>query len=426
MAAIAVAGCSPGSNSGSQSAPTGPASTAVAAAKVTLTLATSEAAGMTPKLIAGFEAAHPNITIKLQQASFDDYQKSINLELASSTSPDIALVNSFGTTVKDGLLLNLDSYATAYGWTNALSPSALASWRVQADGVSTGGGNLYALPGGFSVVGVYYNQAIASRLGIASPPATLADFNADLAIAKAHGVTGLEVPASSGHAAFDVQMVAQQYDSTTMVNNWIFGASGSTFNTPGVQKGAQDLAAWAKSGYLNSDANATDLTAAVAAFGSGKSLFLIDGSWDAGTINTGLGAKAGFVTFPVATAGAPVSAMSGGVAYAISARSKYPAQAAAFLNYMISAQAADGVLSSGFLPANTSTVTPPATPDMAAIVKAWTSVTETGKLCGFYASATATVNDTLTQGTEELIGGKISVSQFISLIQADWSKTHTS
>ncbi len=416
--------CSPGSGGAPAKAdPAGPVSTKISADPVTLTLATSEAAGMTPKLIEGFTKAHPNIQVKLNQSSFDDYNKSINLQLASDTSPDLALVNLYGTSVKDGLLLNLDSYVTAYGWDKKLSKPQLDAWRVQANGMTQGGGKLYALPGGFSIVGLYYNKALLNQFGISAPPATLDEFDADLAKAKTAGVTGLEVAAKSGHAAFNIQAVAEQYDSPETLNNWIYGASG-TFDTPGVHKGVEALARWAKAGYLNKSATGTDLNGAVSDFGKGKALFLHDGSWDSGAIGKALGDKAGFVPYPTAAAGDKANGMSGGVAYAVSARSKHPTEAAAFLDYMVSAQAGDGVLGAGFLPVDTSNVTTPDSPVMADIVKAWTTVQKAGGIYGFFAGASPTMNDTLTQTTQELIAGRITPDKLIELVQADWAKAH--
>jgi raffinose/stachyose/melibiose transport system substrate-binding protein len=425
LAAVAtVAACAPGSTPAATGSAS-PVSTTVTTDNITLTLATSEAAGMTPKLISGFEKLHPNITINLNQSSFDDFNKSINLQLASDTSPDIALVNLYGTSVKDGLLLNLDNYTTAYGWDQKLSKSALDAWRVQPDGMTQGGGKLYALPGGFSIVGLFYNKTILSSLGISAAPATLDQFEQDLATAKAAGVTGLEVAAKSGHTAFNIQAVAEQYDTPDVLNSWIFGAHGSTFDTPGVQKGVAALARWANAGYLNASANGTDLQGAVSDFGNGKALFLHDGSWDAVAIDKALGAKAGFVPYPTVAAGDPANGMSGGVAYAISARSKHPTEAAAFLNYMISAQAGDAVLSSGFLPVDTSNVTAPTAPVMGDIVKGWTTVTKGGHVYGFFAAASPTMNDTLTQTTQELIAGRTTADALIAAVQADWAKAHS-
>src|SRR5262249_53872980 len=72
-------------------------STAIPTGNVTLTLATSENAGLTKGLIAAFEKAHPNITIQMKYTGFDDYNHALGLSLASDSSPDIALLNMVGT-----------------------------------------------------------------------------------------------------------------------------------------------------------------------------------------------------------------------------------------------------------------------------------------------------------------------------------------
>ena len=71
--------------------PTGP---------VTLTLATEDTSTLTPALIKGFEELHPNVKIVQQTTSYTTYLTKINLELASSTPPDLSEVVTLETPVK--------------------------------------------------------------------------------------------------------------------------------------------------------------------------------------------------------------------------------------------------------------------------------------------------------------------------------------
>jgi len=396
--------------------PTGP---------VTLTLATEDTySNLTPTLVKGFEKLHPNVKIVLQKSSYTDYVAKINLELASSTPPDLSEVVTLETAVKDHLLLDLDPYAAQYGWTSSISPYALNEYRMSSSLVA-GTGPLYAVSSGFSLTGLFYNKKLMRKLGISGPPQTLADLDADLAKAKAAGDVGLEVAAEDGHAAFLVQQIADDYEQPTPVNNWIFGVKGSSIALPGVRRGANQLVAWSKDGYLNSDASADALTQAISEFNQGKALFINDGNWDTYAYQAGLAAGVGFAAFPAAQAGGRYTAMVGGSAgYAISSKTKYPQVAAAFLNYSVSTQAAAAVFATGNLPNDVSAIKPTPGSLNYDVVKAWGKVEASDGLYGYFANAFPTANTVWTQTTEELIGGQTSPAAAISTVQSAWMQSH--
>lgn len=416
-----LAGCAPGGSS----APTAEreaVSTELGSEQITLSLiSTPESGASTKATIAAFQKAYPNVTVDYEQTNYEDYNKSVNLALSSEKSPDIVLLNSVANTVKNDLVLNLDPYADAYGWGDIYPSNQLDQWRVAEDGSTLGpGGALYAAPAGFSTVGLYYNKALAAELGIPEAPATLDEFEADLATAHAAGKLPLQLGNSQGHSSFVVQLIGQSIDGAADAANWVFGAQGSTFDTDGNVTGATKLSEWAAKGYIPKDANGIDLQGAVANFVKGDSLFFVDGNWDATAIGDGLGADAGFVAFP----GAKATAIGTSVAYAISSRSEHPNAAAAFLNFLNSPEASEQQFASGFMPVDPSAATPEPNTVMADIVAAWGNVVADNGLVGFNNNATATMNDTLTATTQELIASKITVDELVSQVQADWAQTH--
>jgi ABC-type glycerol-3-phosphate transport system substrate-binding protein len=401
------------------------ASSAFPTGPVTLTLATYDTGPFTKTLIKGFEALHSNVKIVQQTTSFNSYIPKINLELASSTPPDLSEVVTLETAVKDHLLLDLDPYAAQYGWTKSLSPYALNEYRMGSNLVA-GNGPLYAVSSGFDLTGIFYNKTLMQKLGISGPPQTLADLNADLAKAKAGGYTGLELAAQDGHGAFLVQQVADDYSSPAPVNNWIFGVKGANINTPAVRTGANQLATWAKDGYLNSDASADALTQAVTEFNAGKALFINDGNWDTWQYQGGLKSGVGFAAFPAAQAGGRYTAMVGGTAgYAVSAKTKYPQVAAAFLNYSVSAAVAPAVFAQGNLPNSLSGITAAPGSLNAEYIKAWGEIVKSDGLYGYFANAFPTANTAWTQQTEELIGGKTTAQAALSTVQTGWAQAHS-
>jgi len=399
-------------------------STTIPSDKVTLTLATEDTSGLTQKLVDGFTKLHPNVTINVQTTAYSAYTANIQLRLASSSAPDLSETVVLGNLVKHNLVRSLDDYANLYGWTSKVSKYALDEYRMGSDQIG-GHGSLYAVSAGFALTGLYYNKKLMSKLGISAPPTTLDELDQDLAKAKAAGDIGFEVAAKDGHAAFLVQQVADAYASPDTMNSWIFGAKGATFDQPGVSQGAQKLIDWAKAGYINKTANANALTDSVAEFSKGNALFFNDGNWDAASLQKGVGNDLGFIAFPAATPGGNVNSMVGGTAgYQIAAKSKHPDVAAAFLDYSIGADAAKIVSSFGNLPNDSSALDAPAGSLNSDFATAWQAVQKSNGLFGYWANAYEAANTTLTQTTEQMIGGSLDPKSFIKQVQSGWEQAH--
>lgn len=423
--AALLVGCTPGGAAGDAARPTAPteASTELTAEEVTLTLmSTPESGAATEATIAAFEAAHPNITVEYSQTSYQDYNQSVNLNLASDDSPDIALLNAVANTVKNDLVLPLDDYSELYGWDDFFPSNQLNQWRVTDNGTTLGeGGTLYAAPAGFSLVGLFYNKAIAKQLGI-EPPSTLEELESAMATAHDGGVKALQVGNAEGHASFLVQLIGQGIDGADTANAWAFGHEGEDFITDGNSTAAKTLVAWQEAGYIGeaTAVNGTDLQTAVSNFVAGDGLFFVDGIWDADKITKGLGADAGFVSFP----GPQATGIGSSVAYAISSKSKHPNEAAAFLDFLRSPEASRQQFDQGFMPNDPSAANPEPNTVQADIVTAWTRVSEANGVVAFNNNATATMDSTLTAGTQQLIAGQIDSDRFLQTVQDDWLKTH--
>lgn len=419
--ALVLTGCTPGGSATTSKSAS--ASKDLGTSKVTLTLmSTPDSGAATKATIASFEKKYPNIKVKYSQTNYTDYNKSVNLDLQSNESPDIALLNSVANTVKDKLVLDLDPYAKIYNWTTSFPSNELDQWRVEKDGTTLGDGSLYASPAGFSLVGVYYNKTIAQKLGITSTPNSIADLEADMAIAKKAGQLPLQLGDADGAASFIVQSVSQSIQGPKATNAWAYGHAGETFVNASNGTGADTLVKWVKAGYTPNATtiNGTTAQQALGNFLKGQGLFYVDGIWDAGTIAKGLGAAAGFAAFP----GAQPTGIGTSVAYAISAKSKHPNQAAAFLNYLQSAAAGKQQFAEGFMPDDPASANPSPNTVQADIVAAWGKVSAANGLVAFNNNATATMETTLTSSTQELIAGRATTAQFLAAIQTDWATTH--
>jgi ABC-type glycerol-3-phosphate transport system substrate-binding protein len=418
---ITLSACAPGGTSSAATSET--PSKDLSSDKVTLTVVTTPESGAPlDKIIAAFEKKHPNIMVVNKKTTFDDYNKQLPLQLASNSSPDLALINFVGNMAKDKLLLPLNPYKKLYGWDKVYSPGELGDYSMQDNLVGAGGSDLVALPTSFYLVGVYYNKALAKQAGISIPPTSYEDFVSDLAKAKSAGLLPLQLGNAQGHAFFTIQEIGQSIDGADKARDWVWGKSGNTFDTAGNRKGVQSLVEWNKVGYIPSstEVNGTDLADAVGKFTSGKGTFFVDGNWDGATIAKAMGDNVGFFTFP----GQKATGAGGSAAYAISARSKHPNAAAAFLDFFQSAEASQAEFDSGFLPKNVSALTPPSSPVMSDILTNFAKVSSDNGGVDAYANATASMNDTLIKTTQDLLSGATDPNTLITTVQADWAKSH--
>ena len=425
--ATLLAACAPGGSSGGSPSSSKPASTAVGTAKVTITV--EEASIDVPlfqKYAALFHAKYPNITVSVIGQDFNTLQTNVPRILAGSNVPDIIRLGALGTTVADKLVTNLDPYAATYGW-NSWPQAQFESTRSNAAGTQRGTGSLYGAGPGFGLTGIYYNKALLTQIG-ASVPSTLAELQTDLAKAKAKGIAPMIISGPAQTLAFALQNLQVDYqNSVTEVQDWNYNKPGANIDIPSFVKAAATLQSWSKDGYFPSDVNSLQESDAVAKFDSGTGLFYISGNWDAPAIDKAGPGKFGFFAFPPTTAGGVSDAMSASDLQVIPSRAAHPAQAAAFLNFIQTGQAArqDSLDLGGYVPggpANAQTVTAPAGSAVSGTVAVFAAATAKNELTEFMVNATPSISaSTLVPETELLVGGKVTPAKFASTVQSDYT-----
>jgi raffinose/stachyose/melibiose transport system substrate-binding protein len=287
------------------------------------------------KLSEEFTKQYPNVTWDIKQDQFQNLINATPRLLAGDNPPDLIRLPTMVSLVKDGLLKNLDGYATGFGW-DKWPAAQLAQNRVGTDG-TRGSGSLYAMGLNYSLTGVFYNKQLATQVGMTKPPATVAEFDAALAAAKSKGVLPImawNATASGGGLAFPLQQLMAAYGPTQPINDWIFQKSGATIDTPSNLTAAEHLQRWVKAGYFPEDANAIQYTDANARFRAGEGLFIFNGDWENASYDNGMAGNVGFLLFPPKDAGAAVAAMSSPLTYGIAANAKNADCAAFFFNWV--------------------------------------------------------------------------------------------
>jgi raffinose/stachyose/melibiose transport system substrate-binding protein len=392
--------------------------------KITLTLAYTDDPPV-KALIDAFEAKHPNITVKGQQTPFSDYVKSIKLSMTSAEPPDIAEYNpgAMRSLVPGGLIYDLTPYEELYGWQGGFPAASLEVLRSDKSAKEYGTGGLYAVPGALSVLGVFYDKRLTSAAGVTKPPATLAEFEQNLAAVKAAGTTPFSL-GSLQVGGFQLwNALNNSLGDEQRYRDWVYGKSGATIETESAKQAAQKIIEWNDAGYLPASANAIADTDALANFTQGKSAYFITGNWYTATIAEALGDDAGFFLFPTATDGNPAVASGASVAFSISSKTKHPNEAAAFLDFMRSPEAAKVQFDTGFMPVDTSADLS-ATGVTAEVTTEFAKVAADNGIVPFPDFASPNMIDRLTAGVQGLLSRQTTPDQFLASLQESWTRHH--
>ena len=372
-----------------------------------------------------FTKQFPNVTWKIREDQFAVITSNAPRVL-SDDPPDLMRLPQVSELVKDGLLKNLDDYATAYGW-DKWPASQLAQMKVDSNGVR-GTGTLYAMGLNFSMTGVFYNKKLASQIGMTTAPATLADLDAALAKAKAAGITPIDQfnGGATGGLAFPLQNLMAAYGPIGPINDWIFQKSGATIDTRANLQATQHLQQWIKSGFFASDINSQDYSAMMSRFIGGKSLFIFDGDWESGNLDKQMAGNVGFFLMPSVQAGGPQAAMSAPLTYGISTKAKHADCAAFFLNWVATNQSAReiAVKIGGSHPMGPADAFMP--PVTAGTVTAQTLAagskigTDNGSM-DFIANATGAIYaKSWTPNLQKLVGGQVAPDALLKSVQSDY------
>jgi raffinose/stachyose/melibiose transport system substrate-binding protein len=392
--------------------------------KVTLTEYDFETSGgLSPTLIAlesQFEKTFPNVTIKRETRDFNDYGKTVALLMSSSDAPDLAEANvpMARILIPAHLVISLTPYYDGYGWSKVY-PSAVLGLLKSANGKTFGTGPYWGEAFGGNMVGVYYDKRVLSSLGL-TVPTTFAQFQGDLATAKAKGVLPVQLGNLDQYPANHVlSTLINAFTPAHTVRNWLNGVPGSTFDVPGIVQAAGVLREWFKDGYIPAQVNGTTYNDAVASFNKGQGLFYITGSWEEPIFHQGLGNNVGFFVLPPQSAGG-VSYPTGWLTnpFTISSKSKNAALAAFFLAYTVSHSLAEAA-AGGYLPFQKPTPTTDET--YSDVVRAWETALSQNSLVPYLDFATPGMDTTLYPAIQSMMTGQISPQSFVKTVQGAWT-----
>jgi raffinose/stachyose/melibiose transport system substrate-binding protein len=381
------------------------------------------------KLSEEFTKQFPNVTWDIKQDQFTNLMTATPRLLSGDNPPDLIRLPSMVSLVKDGLLKNLDEYATAFGW-DQWSAAQLAQNRVAEDG-TRGSGALYAMGLNYSMTGVFYNKDLAAQIGMSAPPKTVAEFEALLAKAKDAGLQPImqwNATASGGGLAFPLQNLMAAYGPTEPINDWIFQKPDATIDTPANLTAAEHLQQWVEAGYFPKDANAIEYTDANARFGKGEGVFMFNGDWQNAVYDKDLPGNVGFFVFPSAEAAGRLAAMSAPLTYGIATNAKNADCAAFFFDWVASNETARqiNVDIGGSNPGGPTDLPVPSAAEGSVTNETLAAGNEVAKDNGgmdFIANATGSIfAQSWTPELQKLIGAKTDAAGLLKAAQVEYEK----
>jgi len=358
--------------------------------------------------------------------------KQAKLVAASDNPPDVFAGNQGyqvdGELVKAGLVLPLDEYAKAYGWNESFSPDTLQQFKWSDDGSRFGEGTLWGVAQSGQSTGVFANMAKLRKAGI--DPSSLKTFDDfDAALAKLRRVLPRDEPVialgnKDQYGAIHLWgMIQGAYTPAQQVRDWIFHKDGATFDTPGNLRSLEKLKQWADRGYMGpGDAfNSRNDAEAAAAFARGEGAFMLGGNWNAQTVVDGLKDDAAFFDMPPGPTGKAAAIGSASVPIHISAKTKNPDLAAAYLDFIAGRPASKALVATTQVPAIVDPTAQPSARFAQEVAKGWQTLVDAGGLTLYPDWSSPTMLETMGQSFQELLAGRVSVGDVTKRIQDDWS-----
>ncbi|RII13923.1 Bacterial extracellular solute-binding protein [Streptomyces sp. YIM 130001] len=421
---LSLTGCAPGGFNAERSRPTtGPVSKNLGNDRITLHVwdqNTDEGPDQAQRALnRAFEKRHPHIRIERVARAFGDLKMTLRLALSGEHPPDVVQANQsypdMGAFVKAGLLRPLNDYARLYGWDTYYPSSLLKLNSFSPDGRTWQGRDLYGISQTGELVGLYFHPGVLREAGVQEPPRTVADLTDALHKVKATGTLPLAFGNVEAFPGIHLYGFVHSALAGRQKANDLVTASGGAWTDPEPVEAAQVIHDWSARGYVTSGANGISTDDALADFRRGRAAFHISGTWQEAPLT---GAGIGFTVLTPPGSPTPVTMGGEGLPFAITARSKHPDAAAAYIDFVSGATAAPVLAKSGNLPVvepRSRTRSRLATD----ITRAYQRISKANAVTPYLDYTTPTFYDTLTAGMQDLLAGEKSPREFTRALQTD-------
>ncbi|WP_342363858.1 ABC transporter substrate-binding protein [Terrarubrum flagellatum] len=264
------------------------------------------------ELKADFEKLNPGVTVTFTPPTGTINTGAVQAAIQSNAGPDLVLTNSgigrVQIVAKAKLVQPLTGYYESRGWKNQLYPWLYAELKKQF------GGEIYEIPDGLDVIGMFYHKDMFEEKGW-KIPATYQDFLKLLEDIKKSGVQPITVGprnnANGGHLFGNLLQISAGKEMVGKALN-----NEAAWTDPALLKGAERLRELVDRGFVARDMAALDLDAAARLFFTRRAAIMVAGPWfttNARRANFSMD-KAGYAPMP-SDLGSAESIPTGGVGW---------------------------------------------------------------------------------------------------------------
>jgi raffinose/stachyose/melibiose transport system substrate-binding protein len=307
-----------------------------------------------------FEAEHPDVTVKFEQKTWDQIQKSGQMILNSGNVPDVMEYAkgraTAGAVASTGLLTDLTDVATERGWLDKLPSSVQTVGRYDENGLM-GDGPLYGVPTYGEYVSVFFNKDMLAERGL-QPPASIGEFESVMQAFVDDGIT----PLALGSGDYPIVHLVYELALNKADEDWVralqFFDGDMDFHDEAWTFAAQTVADWVDKGYIAPDSTGIDAANAAQGFQAGTYPFMVSGSWFGGEFKKNI-TDFEWGTFPFP--GNNLTAGSGGNIFVVPENARNKELAYEFIDLALGQEAQDTMGNHGGVPvaANPEAVTDP-------------------------------------------------------------------
>ncbi len=329
---FAACGGSGGSSSSGQSSKT-----------LSLWMVQSGAAGnLIRSNIKKFEAAHPGVTVNVQQYS-EDIKVKVQTSMVAHSLPDVLTWwgGSFmDPEIQSGALLDMAPYINSHAdWKSTFLADAFSNY--------TRGDKVYGVPNESPVVELWYNTALFQKAGIQGPPKTFDDLLSDAKLLNQHHIIPISVGGKDGWPLQEWYTYLVMRDGG---NNTIFQAMKGqvSWTAEPFNQASQQIKQLVQANAFQPGFTGTDATTAGNMYYNQQAAMTLIGSWILGDLslpdNKQIAQNTRFAEFPVVNGGqGSTDDAQGGPnnCWSVSSRTKNPALAEDLIRFLTSSPQTD-------------------------------------------------------------------------------------
>jgi alpha-1,4-digalacturonate transport system substrate-binding protein len=282
-------------------------------------------------LLDKFQAANPNITVKMDTVAYADLNKILQPQVESGTPPDLARVTDLARF--QGYFLDLrPNLSNAATWEANWSPAFLGALRKADD--KTG---LYGFPTQFTVSGPFINRTLFAQANVPVPSDTKDKVTWQEWVDAAKKVaTATKTPYAvaidrSGHRFWG--------PSLGMCATYVTGLTETKFtiDSPGFRNAANMLIGWHKDKITPPEiwvGGGGGYAAGNTIFVNGQLVFYFSGNWQVGQFAQQIGNKFEWDVVPNPYGDCGSTGMPGGAALVAFKATKNPKEVAKLVEYL--------------------------------------------------------------------------------------------